>query len=71
MCAEMRKTVIVVIFIVLFIPHTVLIFQHTMLIQGRKGLFTLISDIYADLLGISMLEKSNMVDGINIRVIDC
>ena len=39
--------------------------------SGPKGLFTLISDIYADLLGISMLEKSNMVDGINIRVIDC
>ena len=36
-------------------PHTVLIFQHTVLIQGRKGLFTLISVIYADLLGILML----------------
>ena len=51
-CAEMRKTVIVVIFIVLFFPPYCANFSTHC---GRIGLFTLISVIFADLLGISML----------------
>ena len=48
-CAEMRKTVIVVIFIVLFFPPYCANFSTHC---GRKGLFTV---IFADILGISML----------------